>query len=78
MAIYEIWREGYLVTGMEGIPAPAALLAKVEAQTFSSACDKLCTPKEWQKYYGNYDSKRLTVWGCRLFDNAADARKAFG
>jgi hypothetical protein len=28
--------------------------------------------------YGNYDEKRNAIWGCRLFDNEADARKDFG
>jgi hypothetical protein len=74
-APHEIWTEGYSITGSEG---RAQLLATVEAATFAEACDKLCSPAEWQAQHGNYDPQRGTVWGCRLFDNEADARRAFG
>lgn len=75
---FEIWQQGYLVTGMEGIPAPAVKLGEVEAATFAGACAALCSPQEWQKKYGYFDAARLTLWGCRLFDNEQDARRAFG
>ena len=75
---FEIWSEGYLATGMEGIPEKARMLAEVEADSFQEACDKLCSDPDWQRRYGNYNPERLTVWGCRLFDNEADARKSFG
>lgn len=75
---HEIWIEGYLASGMDGIPAPARLLGRVDAPTFSAACDQLCSPAEWQKDNGNYNSARGTVWGCRLFGNEADARRSFG
>ena len=77
-AIHEIWIEGYLATGMEGVPAKAHLLGKVEAQTFAEACDQLCSDPAWQEGHGNYDRERGTVWARRLFNNEADARKAFG
>lgn len=78
MAMHEIWVEGYLATGMDGVPDSAKLLGTMEATTFSEACDKLCSPAEWQDQHGNYDPKRGTVWGCRLFSNEANARRAFG
>lgn len=56
---------------MEGIPETAKMLAEVEAETFREACDKVCSDP-------NYNAEHLTVWGCRLFDNEADARKSFG
>lgn len=78
MKQYEIWMEGYLCSGMDGIPANAMLLGTVEAESFKEACATLCSPKGFQKHYGNFDSERLSVWGCRLFDNEADARRSFG
>jgi hypothetical protein len=78
MKIWEIWMGGYLASGMEGIPAKAQKIGDVEAETFQQACDILCSPKEWQNEWGNYDSDHLTVWGCGLFDNEQDARRSFG
>lgn len=75
---FQIWSEGYLATGMEGIPVTAKMLAEVEAETFREACDKVCSDPDWQKRYGNYNAEHLTVWACGLFDNEADARKSFG
>ena len=75
MAVHEVWAEGYRASGDS---ADARLLGRVEAETFADACDTLCTPAEWQKQNGNYDRQRGTVWGCRLFNNEADARRAFG
>lgn len=75
---FAIWSEGYLATGMEGIPAPAIKLGDVEADTFKDACVKLCTQPGWQERNGNFDAERLAVWGCQLFDNEAGARKNFG
>lgn len=75
---FEIWMEGYLVSGTEGVPAKAQRIGSVKASTFRQACDKLCSPEEWQSQFGNYNANCLTVWGCRLFDNEADARKSFG
>ena len=78
MKLYEIWSEGYLCTGVEGNPAKASLLGKVEAESFKDACIKLCSPKEFQARHGRFDPERLSVWGCRLFDNEKAARKSFG
>lgn len=41
MPLYDIWSEGYLATGMEGIPAKAQLLASnVEGDNFADAVYK--------------------------------------
>ena len=73
---FEIWSEGYCVTGMEGRPAGASLMARVEAKSWEEALvifsnlsddNKKCTSLE-----------RQTYWGCHLFDNEIDARKRFG
>ena len=76
--IYQIWVEGYLATGMEGIPEKAQQVGAVEADNFQDACDKLCSPQELQDKWGYYSSDRKTLWGCKLFDNEQDARKSFG
>jgi hypothetical protein len=69
---YEVWSEGYLCTGMDGVPSRARIHGCVKAKSFREACDKVFHDEQY------YDSKRLTWWGCRLFDNAKDARKRFG
>jgi hypothetical protein len=57
------------VTGNE---ATAHKIGEIEAENFFEACAKL------NQGDSNFDSVRLTVWGCRLFDNEAEARKSFG
>lgn len=75
MKKYQIWSEGYLATGMD-FPEPAKLWGEVEAESFQAACDGMFSgDAELQRYY---DRERLTVWGCRLFDNEADARRFMG
>lgn len=75
MQKYNIWMQGYLCSGMEGIPEKATYEGEFEANSFREACDM------WSKtlkepYY--YNSEYLTYWGCKLFDNEIDARKSFG
>lgn len=72
MSKYNIWVEGYLVSGMEGRPQGASFVASVEAESFSEAC---------KKFYKNdplFNEEHLTNWGCQLYDNEAEARKSFG
>lgn len=68
---YQIWSEGYEATGNS---SGADLLGEAEANDFASACSVLFEGSEHAKYF---DKQRLTYWGCRLFDNEQDARKAF-
>lgn len=77
---YNIWMEG--CETMEG-KTPASFVESVEASSFQEACDKCKLNKiiiddPCYKGYNLYDSKRLSFWGCRLFDNEIDARKSFG
>ena len=72
---WEIWMEGYMVSGMEGVPGEAQKIGEVEAATFQEACDRINSLRGWQ---GRYDRDRLTVWGCSLYDNEAAARRSFG
>lgn len=69
--VYEIWQEGFMIQGMD-FPAKAEFVGKVEADSFKEACDK--------HYKGNllYDSERLALWGCGLYETEEEARKLFG
>lgn len=70
---YDIWEEGFLISGMEGTPQKAHLLAdNIEASSFRQACVKQC------KDDPNFDKKKLSIWGCRLFRTKKEARKLFG
>ena len=71
---YEVWREGYRATGEEGY---ASFIGSVYADSFKEACDILCANRD-DKIYGRYDSEKLMVWACRLFDNEEDAKRSFG
>jgi len=70
---FDIWMEGYIRTGDS---RKARLVASgVKSYTFKAACDLFYKDKD---KVGNYDSDRLTMWKCKLFDNEEDARKSFG
>ena len=68
----EVWVEGFLTTGMDGIPNPAKRHSIVTAKTLRDAAD-ICFKND-----SLYNRERLTHWGCRIFDNANDATRAFG
>jgi len=69
---YQVWMEGFMITGMEGEPARAHLLGEYEADSFKEACIKACGKSS------SFNEERLTEWGCKLYDNERDARKTFG
>ena len=69
MQPFTIWSEGFCSTGDCG---GATRHATIMAESFQEACDK---------YFGQdklYNSRELSYWGCKLFDNESDARKNFG
>jgi hypothetical protein len=71
---YQIWNEGFSVTGQS---SPAQFLGEFEAESFEEACVIAMKVKGWDiKNY--YDPERNTFWGCKFYDNEADARKYFG
>lgn len=72
--IFEIWCEGYSVTG--GPDNKALFLGRGEGETFNQACVNFFSENKNFSDYFNPD--KLTYWGCKLFDNEADARKSFG
>ena len=61
--------EGYCITGGS---APATFVGEIEADSFSEACEKLCGSDP------NFNKENLSVWGCRLYDGEALARRSFG
>lgn len=69
----KIWSEGWQATGGKG---SAMFWAEIDAASLSEACDRLAErDSDFRQYY---DRNRMPWWGCRLFDNEADARKSFG
>lgn len=76
----EVWVEGYLATGCEGIPVKAHLAGTYEAVDLDDAVRQhIATLDEKRRaFWRRHESGIWTDWGCRVFDNEADARKSFG
>lgn len=87
---YEIWMEGYVITGNQ---QDATLVGKVKARNFAQACHIIMCKKHLEfmeeenhpdnKKYAepgrwDYDPRKLTYWGCRLYWSEKLARKSFG
>lgn len=76
MKKYQLWEEGFATNGESGT---ATFLGEVEAESFQEAFRKYVTKKYSDneiKSLVNFD--RLSIWGCRVYDNEKDARKLFG
>lgn len=73
----EVWTEGYAVTGNR---SPAQRLGVYQAATFDDAVTQhlQTLDAEGQSFYCRSEDGEWRCWGCRLFDNEADARKTFG
>lgn len=69
MREYNVWQEGYSITGNY---AQASFVGSTTGKTFGEACRKLLGGDP------DFNMNTLSVWGCRLFDNEADARASFG
>jgi len=70
LTVIHVWCEGYRVTGDS---SKATYHGHCRATSFQDACDHIFKDSH---YY--YNKVSLTYWGCRLFDNEADARRKFG
>lgn len=70
MKNYEIWSEGYLCTGMEGIPSKAYKHGEAPGETFKDACVNLAKK---DSSFAHFKLENMTYWGCRLFDNEEEA-----
>ena len=73
MKKYEIWIEGYICQGDRG---RAEFLGTQEAESFHEAVKRFYA--QHKPNLTTFDPNTLTDWGCRLFDNEADARKLNG
>ena len=69
---FEIWIEGYAATGESGI---AQKFGEAEGKDLADAVRNFFKGRDDAKYL---NKSYTTYWGCRIFDNEADARKVFG
>lgn len=73
---FEVWVEGYQATGEHNT---AHLVGKAMGYSFRDAVHNLKatfdpkTTRDW-----SIDGPVMNIWGCTLYDNETDARKAFG
>ena len=78
---YKIWVEGFSATGQH---STAQYLGTQAADSFREACDMYYLAKAKESYWKNtvldpnYNSEIGSYWGCKLFDNEAEARRRFG
>jgi len=88
MSKIQIWMEGYAATGESGV---AHMIGEYEANSFDEAVGMYIQEKGDQYGPERYTRSSFStedafknrrsdwkIWGCALFDNEADARKAFG
>ena len=70
---YDIWSEGFRTNGEA---SGAFFIGTSLGSNFKEACNNFAIKDaNFKRYYNNSD---LTYWGCKLFDNEADARVNFG
>ncbi len=69
---YSIWMEGYRTSGEA---SGATCCGKFRGENFEHACLEWAKQCREPKYY---DASKNAYWGCKLFDNHADAAKSFG
>lgn len=70
---YDVWMEGYNVTGQH---QDASYLGKYAAPSFRLACKMALIANNYDMQY--YSEERNSYWGCKLYMNEVEARKNFG
>jgi hypothetical protein len=70
LLVHDVWIEGHAATGGS---SQALNLGQYPGETFEQACVTACSTRGLP-----HNPHSNTVWGCRMFDNEADARKEFG
>lgn len=75
MKDFEVWTEGYSVTGNS---SPAILHGTFKGKTFKDAVIAYKASVKDIHSKNCIDVERMSFWGCRFFDNESDARKNFG
>lgn len=75
--MYDIWVEGYIATGEHGL---AQFLGTYPGESWDEAVQEWNRRKNYDNGWGKLEFRNgyWTVWGCRLFDNEADAREIYG
>ena len=73
MKKFDIWSEGFAATGENG---EATFHGTISGEDFEDACCRFCSESE--DFSGYFNQTSLTYWGCRLFDNEAEARSRYG
>ena len=68
---FDVWSEGCAGTGNN---CKAWYLGSFAADSFNLACEKA---SEKHNMTDSFNKKHLTIWGCRLFNNEAEARQSF-
>lgn len=72
---FTVWSEGYAATGDSNT---AHRIGTVYATSFLEACAMLHRSKGGDAQLGHFTQDPPAFWGCRLYDNEADARRSFG
>ena len=82
MEHHQLWQEGYAITGNRD---SAQCLGNYEADTFNEAVERYVQQREktdWPdiRKPGGYAFANGThcIWGCRIYDNEAQARQSLG
>ncbi len=74
MRMWDVWSEGYAATGEH---AGAMYHGRWPGETFVEAARTWAAQSSSPSCYSERNGVPA-YWGCRLFDNEQDARKAFG
>jgi hypothetical protein len=78
MKVYEVYIEGYCDNGDK---KSSEYLGQHTGRTFTDAARRACVSRYGEASTKTYFSIRNnipTFWGCRLYDNHADAARSFG
>lgn len=70
-----LWKEGYAITGQN---SDATYLGNFPTNSLKEAVKQFKESKEKEGLENSIDLEKLTDWGCRFFNNEADARRSFG
>ena len=74
---YFSWAEGYRATGESG-DAPLMYSEPIYAHSFNEAVEILKARDSNPSLFRKSEYGTWSYWGCKLFDNEADARVSFG
>ncbi len=80
MKKFQVWVEGFQATGEW---RKAQLVGEIWADSFDNAVQQLYKERypdeaERNRWFRKSESGFWVEWGCRIYDNEADARKSFG